>query len=74
MKISNREALMTERLNAQKEIESQQVRILICAGTGCLAGGSDRIYARLHELLKELAHVSAEVGKVMEHVGIKRRR
>ena len=72
MKISNREALMTERLNAQKEIESQQVRILICAGTGCLAGGSDRIYARLQELCKDIAHVSVEFGKEIEHVGIKR--
>ncbi|HIR87852.1 MAG TPA: NADH-quinone oxidoreductase subunit NuoF [Candidatus Fimimorpha faecalis] len=72
MKISNREALMTERLNAQKEIESQQVRILICAGTGCLAGGSDRIYARLQELCKDIAHVSVEFGKEIAHVGIKR--
>ena len=72
MKISNREALMTERLNAQKEIESQQVRILICAGTGCLAGGSDRIYARLQELCKDIAHVSVEFEKEIAHVGIKR--
>ena len=72
MKISNREALMTERLNAQKEIESQQVRILICAGTGCLAGGSDRIYARLQELCKDIAHVSVEFGKEIAHVGNKR--
>lgn len=72
MKISNREALMAERLNAQKEIESQQVRILICAGTGCLAGGSDRIYARLQELCKDIAHVSVEFGKEIAHVGIKR--
>lgn len=72
MKISNREALMTERLNAQKEIESQQVRILICAGTGCLAGGSDRIYARLQELCKDIAHISVEFGKEIAHVGIKR--
>lgn len=72
MKISNREALMTERLNAQKEIESQQVRILICAGTGCLAGGSDRIYAKLQELCKDIAHVSVEFGKEIAHVGIKR--
>lgn len=72
MTINSPEALAIERSNAQKEIERQQVRILICAGTGCLAGGSDRIYARLQELCKDITHVSVEFGKEIAHVGIKR--
>lgn len=72
MTINSPQALEAERFNAQKEIESQQVRILICAGTGCLAGGSDRIYERLQELCKDIQNVSVEFGKEIAHVGIKR--
>ena len=34
-------------------MDAQKKKILICAGTGCVAGGSLKIYARLIELLKE---------------------
>ncbi len=32
---------------------AQRKRILVCAGTGCVAGGSLLIYARLKELMEE---------------------
>lgn len=53
MKINSREELnhlqeyYSSRLNAQKK------RILVCAGTGCVAGGSLLIYDRLKELMEE---------------------
>lgn len=53
MKINSREELnhlqeyYNSRLNAQKK------RILVCAGTGCVAGGSLLIYDRLKELMEE---------------------
>lgn len=34
-------------------LDSQKKQILICAGTGCVAGGSLKIYERLQEILKE---------------------
>lgn len=34
-------------------LDSQRKQILICAGTGCVAGGSLHIYERLQEILKE---------------------
>ncbi|MBR6308128.1 MAG: NADH-quinone oxidoreductase subunit NuoF [Lachnospiraceae bacterium] len=34
-------------------LDSQRKQILICAGTGCVAGGSLKIYERLQEILKE---------------------
>lgn len=72
MIINSPEALAAERLHAQEELNRQQVRILICAGTGCLAGGSDRIYTRLQELCSDIQNVSVEFGKEIAHVGIKR--
>ncbi len=37
---------------AQKALKAQQRKILICAGTGCVAGGSLQIHARLKAMLE----------------------
>ena len=47
MIIENRDALLKERELAQKEIESFDCRILVCAGTGCVASGSEKIYDKM---------------------------
>ena len=39
-----REMLDTRRANAKKALQGQKKQILICAGTGCIAGGSLEIY------------------------------
>lgn len=44
MMIENRDALLKEREIAKKEIDSYKCRILVCAGTGCVASGSEKIY------------------------------
>ena len=44
-----REMLDARRANAKKAMDGQGKQILICAGTGCIAGGSLKIYDYLKE-------------------------
>ena len=50
-KIVNREALESVRAESRARVAAEKVRVLICAGTGCLAGGSAKIHARMLELI-----------------------
>ncbi len=56
--------MRTEKLwagsEASKGRSKTKCRILICAGTGCLAGGSGEIYERMCELVEE--HPDVEVN------------
>ena len=40
---------------------------MICAGTGCLAGGSGEIYKKMCELVKGYPDVSVEFGPEIAH-------
>ncbi|MCB6616799.1 NADH-quinone oxidoreductase subunit NuoF [Ruminococcus sp. 210702-SL.1.03] len=51
--LKDRNALDEFRDLYKNAVDAQKKKILICAGTGCVAGGSLKIYARLIELLKE---------------------
>lgn len=53
MLLKDRNALDEFRDLYKNAVDTQKKKILICAGTGCVAGGSLKIYARLIELLKE---------------------
>ncbi len=53
MLLKDRNALDEFRDLYKNAVDAQKKKILICAGTGCVAGGSLKIYARLIELLKE---------------------
>lgn len=53
MRIKNRAELERLRKIYKKSLNSQKKQILICAGTGCVAGGSLKIFDRLKELMKE---------------------
>jgi NADH-quinone oxidoreductase subunit F len=66
-RIINREALEKAREAARKEVESSRCRILICAGTGCLAGGSGEIYKRMCELVAENPNVEVHFGDGIAH-------
>ncbi|MBO5340052.1 MAG: 4Fe-4S binding protein [Oscillospiraceae bacterium] len=44
-----REMLQARRANAKKALAGQKKQILICAGTGCIAGGSLKIYDYMKE-------------------------
>ena len=46
MKIKTRQELEAKRAEYAASLKTQKKQILICAGTGCVAGGSLNIYAR----------------------------
>ncbi len=52
-KIRDRAALCAERNAYADSFKHEKKKILVCGGTGCVAGGSLDIYARLIELIKE---------------------
>ena len=66
-KIKDREALIKARDDARKAVENSRIRILICAGTGCIAGGSDKIYKRMCELVKENPNIEVHFGEEIAH-------
>ena len=51
--IKSREELIALRESMAASLAKQTKRILVCAGTGCIAGGSLKIYDRLVELMAE---------------------
>ena len=70
MRINNREELIAARKIAKESMEKEQYRVLVCAGTGCLAGGSEKIYNKLLELAKangQNINVSVEFGEGVAH-------
>lgn len=74
MRIHNRKELAMMREQYRASLNSQRKQILICAGTGCVAGGSLKIYDRMQEIMKEKG---LEVSLVLEKephetVGIKK--
>lgn len=72
MMIQNREELKNLEIQAKKEIEACKVRILVCAGTGCIATGSEKIYQKMLELAEKCPEVSIEFEPEVAHIGIKR--
>ena len=50
MRIENRLQLQLWREECKEKHQKEKCRILVCGGTGCLAGGSDKIYARFKEM------------------------
>ncbi|SFR71289.1 NADH-ubiquinone oxidoreductase-F iron-sulfur binding region domain-containing protein [Anaeromicropila populeti] len=52
-RINTRKDLEMMRTQFKESLDSQKKQILICAGTGCVAGGSLNIYARLKEIMDE---------------------
>lgn len=75
MKIKTRQELEAKRAEYAASLKTQKKQILICAGTGCVAGGSLNIYARLQEILKERGIKCSLVLEKEPHeesVGLKR--
>ncbi|PXV89155.1 NADH:ubiquinone oxidoreductase subunit F (NADH-binding) [Lachnotalea glycerini] len=70
MRLETRENLKSARASAINKIKKENCRILICAGTGCLAGGSDKIYKKLKEMAKGVEGVTLEFGEEAAHVGV----
>ncbi len=73
--LKNREELLALRAEVQKSYELQAEKIIVCAGTGCVAGGSLKIYDRLLEIAAEKGiaiAVELEVDPHDESVGLKK--
>jgi len=51
--LNNRQALIDLRNECQDAYKSEKRKILVCAGTGCIAGGAFEIYDKLKEVLAE---------------------
>ena len=58
----------------KKELDAQVQKILVCAGTGCIAGGSLNIYKKLQELCeKNGLNVQVSLENHVEHpIGVKK--
>lgn len=55
----------------KRALDAQKVRVLVCAGTGCVAGGSIDIYMKLIELCQAKGlDTQIELQKDVEHEGI----
>ena len=73
--LKTREELTRLRQTLEGRFAAQVKKVLVCAGTGCVAGGSLEIYARLIELLKEKGvHCQVDLAHEPhgEEVGVKR--
>ncbi|MBR5267031.1 MAG: NADH-quinone oxidoreductase subunit NuoF [Lachnospiraceae bacterium] len=76
-RINSREALAVKREEFAKALNAQSKQILICGGTGCVAGGSLKIYDRLKEMMDERGIKCTIVLDVHDHdheesVGLKK--
>lgn len=75
MKIRTREELNQKYKEYARSLKSQKKQILVCGGTGCVAGGSLKIYAKLQEiLLQKGVNCVVKLEKEPEHdsVGLKK--
>ena len=75
MKLENRTQLRLLREQCQEKRNKETCKILVCGGTGCLAGGSDKIFDRFSELTAGMDHVEVRIGAEIahgEHVGVKK--
>ena len=52
MTIASREDLQRARLDADREMKKQDVRVLVCAGTGCVASGSEAVFEEFRNQLE----------------------
>ncbi len=73
--LKNRQDLIEYRAIAKQAYEMQTKKVIVCGGTGCVAGGSLNVFARLQEMMKaENIPVEVELqAEPHEHaVGLKK--
>ena len=66
-KIENKQILNQLRDENKKRIANSKCRVLICAGTGCLAGGSGEIYKKISEMVADNPNVEVHFGPEIAH-------
>ena len=73
MIINNLEELKVFTARSAKALDNQKKKVLVCAGTGCVAGGSIDIYNRIRELVNEKnLLVDLELDFEKEGIGVKK--
>ena len=72
MKLENRTDLTLLRDQWREKRAEETTRILICGGTGCLAGGSQKLYERMRELAADAKNIEIEFGPEAAHIGVKK--
>ncbi|MCI5848899.1 MAG: NADH-quinone oxidoreductase subunit NuoF [Lachnospiraceae bacterium] len=74
--IKNRAELDSIREEAKNALDNSRCRILICAGTGCLAGGSELIYNRMKQLVSDNPDIEVKFAAEIAHgdggIGVKK--
>ena len=62
MKLNNRAELNEYRVKCEEGYSNEKCRILICGGTGCLAGGAGALYEKFSELVAQNPNIDVEIG------------
>lgn len=73
--LKSREELIALREKSKNAYKAQAEKLIICAGTGCVAGGSLKIFDRIKELIEEKGlDVEVELGDVPhdKSIGLKK--
>ena len=60
MTIASREDLSAARESAALEMKKQDIRVLVCAGTGCVASGSEAVYEEFRNQLEGREGISLD--------------
>ncbi|MCH3954989.1 MAG: NADH-quinone oxidoreductase subunit NuoF [Eubacterium sp.] len=75
MRLENRTQLDLLREQCVEKRNAETRRILVCGGTGCLAGGSQKLYEKFLELTDKYCgdrNVQVEFGEEIAHTGVKK--
>ncbi|HEX2924938.1 MAG TPA: NADH-quinone oxidoreductase subunit NuoF [Ruminiclostridium sp.] len=73
MKINNLKEFTAFSDRSSTALDKQKKKVLVCAGTGCVAGGSLEIYNRIRELIDEKGLlVDLELDYEKEGIGVKK--
>lgn len=73
MRIENVEQLKQLETVYKSALDHQQKKVLVCGGTGCVAGGSIEIYERIKALVMEKGlYASVELHDEKQGIGVKR--
>ena len=66
-RITSREQLLAQYEATKEVVDNSRCRVLICAGTGCLAGGSGEIYEKMSALVENDPNVEVFFGPEIAH-------
>jgi len=73
MKINDLEELRAFSAKSSQALDKQKKKVLVCAGTGCVAGGSIEIFDRIRQLIDEQGLlVDLELDYEDEGIGVKK--